>query len=713
MLRMAVGHAQCLDEGCASRGAVAACRHGLGGREPTGLLLFTGASYDHAMILGNIAAAFPGVPLVGATTVGELSMAGASDDSVLLVAFGGAGIACSAGVVRDVAANRDMSGPAIDAVHEALRQLAAPPSLCLVFPDGSKRGVERLSQALADALPADCPVFGALAGRYRTDNEPVRQFFGEQALSKAAPFLLLGGDVPVLSRLSRGWRPVGGRSRVTASKSGVVRRIGERTALEFYRHYLGPHAEPALELPLAVRCDARDDFIIRAPGFYSEDDGSIEFPAGIPEGAVVQLAEANRGEMLADTRGMAEELAAAAAAKQFTPAGVLLFSCATRKEVLGTKLFDEVKRVTAALPPGTPVAGFYGHGEIGAAEPGLPLHLHNGSLVALVLGGERLADALPSRFVDSPCPAGEIEALRREIRSLSRALHRAGDARARLEAQKERSQALMRAINGEINEARLEIQRKNELLRHGLALAEEVQRNLLPRSFPELPGWDIAGTTQYSDATGGDYFDCIGVVDGQIGRCGLVVGDVTGHGVAAALLMTTVRALLRMRTTQPGSLADVFADVNRLLCADVTDTGRFMTLLYLTVDVRGRQLTWVRAGQDPIMRYDPKTGTVTDIADHGGPPLGIIPETEYVTNYDPGLRPGQVALLATDGLWEARSPDGEMYGKKRVRAALRALADKPATAIVDGLLAELHEFLGGGKAEDDVTLVVIKATPTD
>lgn len=708
MLRMAVGHAQCLDADCAIRGAMDVCRRGLGGRTPAGLLLFTGVGFDHAAILTAIEAVFPGVPLAGATTAGELSAAGVSEDSVLLVALGGADIACVAGVIPDVAAEADDPARAVrEALGEARAALTGPPALCLVFPAGVQGRTDAVVAALDGALPAPCPVVGALAGRHVDDTGGVRIFSGRRALSEGTAFLLVAGLVPVLVRLSRGWRPVGGRARVTRSEGSVVRRIGDGTAMQFYRRYLGPHAEPAAELPLAVACERHKDFILRAPGFFSEEDGGIQFSAGIPEGSVVQLAEADRTEMLADVRSMADTLARETGAG-FAVAGVLLFSCATRKEILGTKTPEELKRLAAAWPPGTPVAGFYGNGEIGAAGPGLPLHLHNGSLVALVLGGEPPLEDAALPAVEPPCPAGATEALHREIRSLSRALRRATEARRRLEAQKERSQALMRAINREINEAKLEIARKNDLLRQALALAEEVQRNLLPRSAPLVPGLDIAGTSLYSDETGGDYFDFIEAPLARPGSFGVVVGDVTGHGVAAALLMTTARAFLRMRSCQPGTLAAVVDDVNRLLCADVGDTGRFMTLFYLAVDIATRRLHWVRAGHDPLLRYDPATDRVADVPDKGGPPLGIVAGARYDLNSLDTLAPGQVALLATDGLWEARDARGEMYGKRRVREALRRQAGRPAQAIVTALLAELRDFLGGARPEDDVTLVVVK-----
>jgi serine phosphatase RsbU (regulator of sigma subunit) len=712
MLRMAVGHANCLDAECAIRGAVDSCRQGLGGIEPAGLLLFAGVSYDHGVLLRAVAAAFPGVPLVGGTSSGELSSAGGvTDDAVLLIAFGGEGITCAAGVARDFAApGADFPAEAAAAAAAVRAGFAASPGLCLVFPDGGRGGVQEFCQGLTREIGEACMVLGGAPGRHLADRRPIRQFFGREVLMHAAPFLLLAGDVPLAMRLSRGWRPVGGLARVTGVEGNVVSRIGDGTALDFYRHYLGPHAEPAVELPLAVACEKHKDFMLRAPAFFSEGDGSIQFPAGIPDGAMVQLAEANRTDMLADIRTMAKGLAGEVAAG-LAPAGVLLFSCSTRKDILGTKASEELEGLAEALPAGIPLAGFYCHGEIAPSAPGLPLHLQNGSLVALLLGGEVPAASSDAAPAELPCPAGETESLRRELRSLTRALSRATESRERLEAQKDRSQALMRVINDEINTARLEIQRKNELLRQALALAEEVQRNLLPQAAPGLAGFDIAGTSLYSDETGGDYYDFIHAPNEQPGRFGIIIGDVTGHGIAAALLMTTARAFLRMRSFQPGSLASVIDDVNKLLCADLADSGRFMTLFYLAIDVEKKRLHWVRAGHDPIILYDAATGLANDIPDKGGPPLGIVTEARYAENSAAGLIPGQVALLATDGLWEARNDKGEMFGKDRVRELLGRHSDLTAADIVTAVLEGLRAFLGDDQPEDDVTLVAIKVLP--
>jgi hypothetical protein len=282
MLRMAVGHAKCLDADCAARGAVASCREQLGGRAPAGLLLFAGVGYDHKAILAAVEEAFPGVPLAGATSAGEMSAAGGvSDDSVLLVAFAGEGVACATGLVRDFAApGSDVRAAAVAALTQARENLPGDVKLCLAFPDGGRGGVQDLGQALAAAVGPDGLVLGGVAGRQLSDRRPVRQFFNREILLRAAPFLLLSGDIPMRFRLARGWRPVGGLARVTGVSGAVVSRIGEGSALDFYRHYLGPHAEPAVELPLAVACEKHKDFILRAPAFFSEGDGSIQFPAG-------------------------------------------------------------------------------------------------------------------------------------------------------------------------------------------------------------------------------------------------------------------------------------------------------------------------------------------------------------------------------------------------------------------------------------------------
>lgn len=251
-------------------------------------------------------------------------------------------------------------------------------------------------------------------------------------------------------------------------------------------------------------------------------------------------------------------------------------------------------------------------------------------------------------------------------------------------------------------------------LRQAMALAQEVQGSLLPLSMPVLPGLDIAATSRYCDETGGDYYDAVTDAHGQPGRVALLVGDVSGHGIDAALLMTTARAFLRMGVHQPGTPAQVIDTVNSFLAADTSGTGRFMTLFYLEFDAPGAELpsggplNWVRAGHDPAMLYCAATGVFEELGGRGIP-LGVLESHHYSEYSRQPLSPGDVLLIGSDGMWEARDSAGAMFGKDHVREIIRANANAQAEAIITALLAALDAFLGGIPADDDVTLMVIKA----
>ena len=267
-------------------------------------------------------------------------------------------------------------------------------------------------------------------------------------------------------------------------------------------------------------------------------------------------------------------------------------------------------------------------------------------------------------------------------------------------------------MNTELLEANLTIQEKNRLLREALALAEEVQLRLLPRDNPTVPGFDIAGRSIYCDETGGDYYDYLVVPGADPGSLAVVVGDVTGHGIASALLMTTARALLRMRASMGGDPARQIVDLNHLLTQDTAETGRFVTLFYLFLEPSPEgggpgRMRWVRAGHDPALLYDPAQGAFREFSE-GGVPLGIIGDVAYKEFVFEGMAGGQVVAIGTDGIWEARNREGVMFGKRRLRRIIRENHDLSAREIVDMVLEELEAFRRGVPAEDDVTLVVVK-----
>jgi sigma-B regulation protein RsbU (phosphoserine phosphatase) len=237
-----------------------------------------------------------------------------------------------------------------------------------------------------------------------------------------------------------------------------------------------------------------------------------------------------------------------------------------------------------------------------------------------------------------------------------------------------------------------------------LKLAEEVQQNLLPREPPTLPGLDIAGTSNYCDETGGDYYDYFKLSDG---RLGVVVADASDHGVGAALLMTTTRALLRQRVTLAGDIARIVSDVNLELAKDVKETGRFVAMFFLEIDSTAKTLDWVRGGHEPAIFYDAGEDAFMELAGEGMA-LGVDKDFEFQQFTWEGWTPGSVIVVGTDGIREAQNRESEMFGLGRLREVIRKHAAEPAEAIQDAVIDALHEFQGDTPQEDDITLVVVK-----
>ena len=240
-----------------------------------------------------------------------------------------------------------------------------------------------------------------------------------------------------------------------------------------------------------------------------------------------------------------------------------------------------------------------------------------------------------------------------------------------------------------------------------LALAGEVQKSLLPQEKPVVKGLDIAGKNISCDEIGGDYFDFLWRRDSQKGPFSVVVGDISGHGVDSALLMTTARAFLRMRASQPGTISEIITAMNRHLTRDTLETGRFMTLFYMTIDPEKGYIDWVRAGHDPALLYDPGRDEFEELKG-SGVALGVNEGFDYEENYRRGLTEGQIIAIGTDGIWEAVNRQGEMFGKERFRNIIRKNANAAASDILNAVYSELSLFTRGQRSEDDITLVIIK-----
>lgn len=246
-------------------------------------------------------------------------------------------------------------------------------------------------------------------------------------------------------------------------------------------------------------------------------------------------------------------------------------------------------------------------------------------------------------------------------------------------------------------------------IKQSLAVAMEVQQHLLPASPPQIEGLDVAGKVIYCDETGGDYYDFLDLSELAPHYLRVAIGDVTGHGIAAALLMATARAILRSRVMQPGNLAELMNHMNKRLTAD-TPIGRFMTLFYIVINAHNRQAHWISAGHDPAITYTPDQDLFGELPG-SDIPLGIDAAWNYNERGPETLAQGQILVLGTDGIWEARNPQGRMFGKDRLRDVIRQNANQSADHISHAITDALAGFRETHPQEDDVTLVVIKTLP--
>ncbi len=264
------------------------------------------------------------------------------------------------------------------------------------------------------------------------------------------------------------------------------------------------------------------------------------------------------------------------------------------------------------------------------------------------------------------------------------------------------------AAHLELALARRILAAQNQVLRDSLATAAQVQRSLLPKAPPSLPGLEVAGQMIPCDAVGGDYLDFLTAEEFAGRGFGVAVGDVAGHGPAAALLMTAARASLRMRASRPGSLGEVVTDLNHSLVADLGDIGRFMTFYLL--EVRSDTVAWVSAGHESALLVDPGSRTITEL-EGDGPVLGLDADMTFREHHAPFREPGQVVALCTDGITEAWNERGEQFGRERLKESLLRHASQSAIMILESMMHDVLEFRGSAPQKDDLTLIVLKRVP--
>ncbi|MGE4424082.1 MAG: PP2C family protein-serine/threonine phosphatase [Pseudodesulfovibrio sp.] len=244
-----------------------------------------------------------------------------------------------------------------------------------------------------------------------------------------------------------------------------------------------------------------------------------------------------------------------------------------------------------------------------------------------------------------------------------------------------------------------------------LDLAASFQGAIIPTRAPIIPGLDIFGACHYRSNLGGDFFDYFDFEEAccrSDKRLRLIIGDAAGHGVAAALVMVTARAYLRERAVQPGKINEVITDVNKRLVRDAYQTGHFMTAFCLDVSMSENTLSWVRAGHPPALLFDCKTGLFEQLSGNGIP-LGVDPGHAYTINSREALRPGQLLVIGTDGIWETMNKEGQLFGMERLRHIIMSNSEGTMQRLTESVFSSLRSFSEQDELQDDATIVAIKA----
>jgi hypothetical protein len=387
LLRMAVGQTDELDGEFAAGEVLRQCADALGGQEPQAGLLLASHDLDFEEFLSVVTAAYPGMGLIGCTTIAPMSsVADYEEGSTTLTLFSSDILDFTVGLGTDVVAG--VGSAARRAVEEATGKTDKQPALMVVTPTVERFDPTAITIEIGEILGRAVPVIG---GGSAPDFPMVMpwlggfQFYGDQVLTDSLPVLLISGPLKVSVGVAHGWSPVGKTAVVTRSNDYKVYEIDGEPILDFYQRYLGVGTEPAVANPLAILDEETGRYFLRAALQYDESDGSATFFGSVPQGATVQLAMATIDEILGGTEASVAEALASFPGDE-APEAALIASCGVRNFLLGTRTRGEIERIRTGLGQDLPVSGFYGFGEIAPLGVDATPSFHNETCVTVLIG---------------------------------------------------------------------------------------------------------------------------------------------------------------------------------------------------------------------------------------------------------------------------------------------------------------------------------------
>jgi PAS domain S-box-containing protein len=237
-----------------------------------------------------------------------------------------------------------------------------------------------------------------------------------------------------------------------------------------------------------------------------------------------------------------------------------------------------------------------------------------------------------------------------------------------------------------------------------MELARSVQQQFYQIDPPKIEGYDLAGASFPADATGGDYFDFVPL---QQSRMGIVIGDVSGHGMSSALLMVALRAYLRAFALNSSNVGEILSMLNSTLKSDL-EPGRYATLAFYSLNPATRSFVYANAGHVPGYILN-ASGEVRQSLDSTDVPLGLMPNHIFNPGINLSLNPGEILVLLTDGILEAEKPSGESFGVERTIEYIKKNRRESAQQIITGLFKTVRDFSDGLPQADDITAVICKS----
>jgi len=382
---MAVGHSDDVDSVDAVAAIIEQCRAALGGLNPqAGILFAAWDSFDRSVV-DAVVEAFPGVQVIGGTSAAEISsINGYQEDSITLSLFASDDVDITVGLGGGLAVDVDAACRA--AVDQAMAATTKEPKLCVVLTEGLARDPQLVLEGMGKALPKDVVVVGgAPAQRDFSSTAPGYQFRGGEIVQNGIAVLLFSGPIAFSTAVGTGWRTLGAVGTVTQSDAGAIQQIDGRPALEFLARYLDATGPASFGNPLAVTEVGASEFYLRAIQGSDPATGSVLLTGEVPVGATVQLTTADTDEILAGTkRALAQ--ATASFPPGATPEAALIFSCAIRQYLLGTRTRVEAELARSEFGTSIPLTGLYCYGEIGPIEGAGTSRFFQETFVTLLLG---------------------------------------------------------------------------------------------------------------------------------------------------------------------------------------------------------------------------------------------------------------------------------------------------------------------------------------